>query len=384
MNYTEEYCQVRNSLLANKKGLSNLSEVKMSYLEGHFHSDFSVQLNASEEGNPHKIFSDSKVNMDTNTNFKYPVIRPENAEAKQKAIILLHGLNERSWDKYLPWAYSLAQQTGKSIILFPIAYHMNRSPESWKNPREMNAFVDKRSRDLPGLNTSSFLNVALSERLTDKPQRFFLSGYQAAHDILKLMDELKAGENPLFAENTEVDFFAYSIGVLLSQVLLLANPGNRFDTSRFFFFCGGSVLEGMQGESKYILDNKAFERLSGFYNSSLETESNNPGIFDDLLSETQLGQSFLNLTSFSRLNEWSQKFIKRIREQVQTICLKKDRIMPSGPIKRTMAGTNVLELDFPYPYSHELPFPLSISRNDTLIDKAFAQVFRRAGAFLCT
>jgi hypothetical protein len=354
----------------------------MHLLQFPYKSNFSIRLNGDLEEMKNSIFSDSQDAISKNTDFTLSILRPKNEVAKKNAIIFLHGLNERSWDKYMPWAYSLAEQTGKSVILFPIAYHMNRSPEEWNNPRQMTAYVDDRLKSVPGLHESSYLNVALSERITSQPQRFFLSGYQAAQDIINLMDDIKNGTHPLFEENTKIDFFAYSIGVLLSEVLLLANPGKRFSDSRFFFFCGGSVLEGMHGESKYILDNKAFNKLFSFYNKQLDEEFKKAGIFSDLLSQTNLGRAFINFTSFSRLNKISKKFIRKIKDQVYTVCLKNDKVMPPDQIKRTLAGTNVQELDFPYPYTHEVPFPLRCKKIDKVIDKAFADVFNQAGAFL--
>ena len=59
-----------------------------------------------------------------NTDFKYTVFAPKSNEKFSNAILLLHGLNERSWEKYLPWAEYLCKETGKPVILFPIAFHM--------------------------------------------------------------------------------------------------------------------------------------------------------------------------------------------------------------------------------------------------------------------
>jgi len=70
-----------------------------------------------------------------NKTFTYTVFAPSGKEKRDKAIILLHGLNERTWEKYLTWAEYLAQNTGKPVILFPIAFHMNRTPSRWCNQR---------------------------------------------------------------------------------------------------------------------------------------------------------------------------------------------------------------------------------------------------------
>src|ERR1700690_883407 len=79
-----------------------------------------------------------------NNSFYYPVFTPRNRESN-KVILLLHGLNERSWVKYLVWAYYLAQNTDSYIILFPISFHINRCPSSWKDPRAMIHFMKERN-----------------------------------------------------------------------------------------------------------------------------------------------------------------------------------------------------------------------------------------------
>ena len=78
-----------------------------------------------------------------NKRFYYPVFVPTKGQRK-KCIILLHGLNERSWEKYGCWAEELARLTGKPVLLFPLAFHMNRSPNDWYNPRVMRLYVKQR------------------------------------------------------------------------------------------------------------------------------------------------------------------------------------------------------------------------------------------------
>ena len=59
------------------------------------------------------------------------VVLPAGVERAGGAILLLHGLNERAWTKYHPWAVELARRTGRAVVLFPIAFHMQRAPASW-------------------------------------------------------------------------------------------------------------------------------------------------------------------------------------------------------------------------------------------------------------
>ena len=68
-----------------------------------------------------------------NKSFSYAIFTPSGRKKNNEAIILLHGLNERTWEKYLTWAEYLTHTTGKPVILFPIAFHMNRTPGLWAN-----------------------------------------------------------------------------------------------------------------------------------------------------------------------------------------------------------------------------------------------------------
>jgi len=40
-------------------------------------------------------------------------------------------------DQVSAWAYSLAELTGSYVIMFPSPFILNRSPDSWKDPRAM-------------------------------------------------------------------------------------------------------------------------------------------------------------------------------------------------------------------------------------------------------
>ncbi|MFN8135918.1 MAG: DUF6051 family protein [Bacteroidales bacterium] len=176
--------------------------------------------------------------------FRYPVFKPADTRKQRQAILLLHGLNERNWNKYLVWAHYLAIKTGRPVILFPIAFHMNRSPEAWSNPRVMSPVLLERRRRLGADPMSTFANVALSERLCEDPLRFYTSGQQSAADIVQLAGQLNRGEHPLFEKGTTIDIFAYSIGAFLSQILFLGNPSGLFTNARLFLFCGGAFFRG--------------------------------------------------------------------------------------------------------------------------------------------
>ena len=100
-------------------------------------------------------------NIQENKSFSYTIFTPKGSRKTNQAILLLHGLNERNWDKYLTWAEYLSLATGKAVILFPIAFHMNRTPGNWYNPRALMPWVARRKQEVEHLNNSTFVNVAL-------------------------------------------------------------------------------------------------------------------------------------------------------------------------------------------------------------------------------
>ncbi|MRR20771.1 hypothetical protein EG827_11350, partial [bacterium] len=173
------------------------------------------------------------------------------------AIIILHGLNERGWSKYIQWGTRLAAGTGRPVVLFPLAYHMNRSPRSWMDRHFMMPLVTARTALLPDTRLSTFVNVALSTRMTISPQRFMLSGYQTAVDLAALIQSVREGGIPGIAAGGQADIFAYSIGALVTQVMMLSDPSPLPDDSRIMLFCGGSTFGLMNGTSRLIMDSRA-------------------------------------------------------------------------------------------------------------------------------
>ena len=316
--------------------------------------DESMLRNPSESD----IFFDPELAEKCNEKFNYYIFVPDTERAGKECIVLLHGLNERNWDKYLPWAYSLAERTGISVVMFPIAYHMDRSPDQWKDPRVMMPYVKKRRMKIPRVSMTSVANVALCERLTAQPERLFFSGYQAAGDVMKLMDTITSGSHPVFEKGTTINFFSYSIGTFLTQIMMLANPGNRFDNSKFVFFCGGSAFDDIQGVSKYILDSKAYTTLKKYYNGSFEQELKNNPQWKDLFESGPIGESFRAMLSVKSLKYYGGNRFSGFSDRLMTMTLKHDKVIIPEKVKSALAGTKIEELDFDYGYLHENPFPV--------------------------
>ncbi|MFZ0280074.1 MAG: DUF6051 family protein [Bacteroidales bacterium] len=324
--------------------------------------------------------------INENMAFSYPVFVPAGNNSR-KVILLLHGLNERSWLKYLVWAYWLSQNNGSYVVLFPISFHINRSPGSWINPREMMDFLKERKENYTSVQMSSFANVALSNRLTNEPMRFFSSGHQTASDIVKLILQIRSGKHEVIPATESVNIFAYSIGAFLAQILMIGNPENLFTESRLFMLCGGSVFSRMQGTSKLIMDSLAFEKVYNFYLNDFEEEISRENHLFEYLRSSQLGMAFRSMIDFARFKGFRESILSRLKDQIRAITLAKDSVIPASGILKTLNGIrstrNAVEVwDFPFPYSHENPFPVFENAQKAEVDKSFTRLISEASLFL--
>jgi hypothetical protein len=318
-----------------------------------------------------------------NRSFIYPVFSPRNTRS-EKVVLLLHGLNEKSWAKYLTWSYFLADQLDCYVILFPISFHMNRSPDDWKNPRKMTAlrYIPDKGNDIV---KSSFVNAALSKRLEEDPCRFFFSGYRTLKDIVKLLTTIKNGEHEEIPKTSDFEIFAYSIGALLSQILIMGNPEGLFTQSKLFIFCGGSVFSRMNGTSKLIMDRYAFDSLYNYFLYKFEQNLtiNNP--LYEYLNFDLTGLSFRSMIDLSRLRQFREKTLLDLYERIHVVALARDKVIPAEAVTSTLdlkRYKKVEVLDPSYPYTHENPFPLLDDEAARNVDDFFNRVFEKAASFL--
>ena len=324
-----------------------------------------------------------------NRYFTYSIFSPPGNGKARGAIMLFHGLNEKNWDKYLVWAKTLTEKTGKAVILFPIAFHMNRAPRDWSDARTMNDLRFEREGLFPAVVGSSFANVAISTRLHILPQRFFWSGVQTFYDVIQLIREIRNDEHPVIAKDASIDFFAYSIGAFLMEVLMLDNPGGHFDSSRLFIFCGGPVFNRMSPVQKTILDSEANIALYSFFiehlDSYLKTDARLAHYFSPLHSE---GMVFKSMTDYNKMIGFREEKIRKISHRIMAVVLKQDKVVPYYEVLNTLQGAArdipvpVKILDFPFSYTHENPFPLR-DKYQQEVDRKFEEVFGMAAEFLC-
>lgn len=325
------------------------------------------------------LLQSSDTNILGNYSFRYPVFVPLGNKTFNKAILLLHGLNERSWSKYLTWAEYLSEKTETPVILFPIAYHMNRGEMDWSNPRKMTNTLNSRKEIYNGDRSISYANIALSNRLSEHPSRFYLSGRQTLFDVSQLFEEIKSGQNPMFKENTEINIFAYSIGAFLSQVALLSNHKNLFSNSRLFMFCGGSIFSSMFGVSRSILDKASFKKLREYYIYMFGNEPN------AIWKQDNIFTAFRRMISPDKFRSERETDFKNLTHRIRGVALSKDIVIPYHGVKEAMgeksAEASIKLKDFSFNYTHENPFPHNEKDTSTL-NKAFNDVFSSAAAFL--
>jgi hypothetical protein len=352
-----------------------------------FTEDLSVHKQPDAAQYPDVLKYDDR-DIPENREFRYSVFMPASHEKAKSAIFLFHGLNEKYWQKYLPWAEALVERTGRAVVLFPIALHMNRAPMVWTDSRLMHEVTIHRKTSSPSITNSTFANAAISARLQMVPQRFFWSGLQTFYDISKLIGTIRKGEHPLISSDARIDLFAYSIGSFLSEILMMSNTKNYFDDSKLFMFCGGPTLDRMSPNSKFILDSDATIAIYSYYTERLESElKRDPRLAHYFTGAHGSGKYFKALLSYRKEKEFRENRFRELHDRIAALALNKDGVAPPNEVLNTLTGDSrnipihVDVQDFPYPYNHVTPFP-SEEKYEMPVNECFQQVFNLASEFL--
>lgn len=339
------------------------SESEVSWESGHFEvlSPYGAMAPGAPQEGPaakaYEPFVEPDRFIGENRHVRCSIVRPMESRTGTdigRACVLLHGLNERSWDKYRNWAQAIADKANCAVVLFPIAFHMDRAPESWASFPLMRVLSKDRVARYPGLRKSSMANAALSERLDEAPDRFYRSGLMAALDLVDLVDRIRAGDVPGIASGADLGFFGYSIGAYLLQCMALADSGFAA-SGRRFLFCGGPYLSAMRPESKYIMDSRAHERLLDFWVYNLSEALRSDEELADLLDTTG-GRAYRAMVD--------PKYPQLDRRDLfsdgntRVAALSGDEVMPKDAIERFFSGTGVIPTFFDLPASctHIAPF----------------------------
>ncbi len=328
------------------------------------------------------------IEVTENINFSYHLLLPKGLKKVSKVVLLFHGFNEKTWDKYLPWAAKLADQLQCGVLLFPLAFHMQRAPMAWSDKRKMFQLSNLRKKQFPNVINSTLSNAAISVRMQSLPQRFIWSGLQTYYDVIQLLESLKGGENDLIDKDFTFDIFAYSIGGFLGEILLLSNYKNYFSNTKLCLFCSGPVFNRLSPVSKFILDSKANVALYSYLVEHFEAWLKKDEYLNHFMNGDQVeGKVFHAMLEFKRQREYRESLLKKFENQIYAIALKKDAVIPPFEIMNTLTGayhdinikTDVM--DFPFEYTHETPFPVQKDIVEE-VTEAFDAVFQKACAFL--
>ena len=316
-----------------------------------------------------------------NKHFTLSLFEPMGKDETDELIILFHGLNEKHWDKYLSWAYTLLKETGKSVLLFPIAFHMNRCPNQWGDPRSMNIVTSIRKKYSESITNSSFANAAISSRIQMRPQRFFWSGLQTFYDVVSFIGMLKDSKYQFINSYCKIDFFTYSIGSFLGEILMMTDAHNYFTNSKLFMFCGGPTLDRMAPNSKYILDSDATIAIYSFYNERLDAELKlDKRLNHYFSSDHPAGEYFKTMLTYQKNKAKREARFNDLSKRISAIALKKDEVTPPNEVLNTLQGDfhdipiDVKIFDFPYPYNHIEPFSEN-QKYENEVNEAFTSVF---------
>ncbi len=325
--------------------------------------------------------------IEENRCFNYHIVKPVQSKRTKNVIFLFHGFNEKDWSKYMPWAKTICERTGSSIVLFPIAFHMQRAPKNWSAKREMYLLSEKRKTRYPNIIHSTLSNVAISMRLHSMPQRFIWSGLQTYYDVIQLIEECKDGKHAYIDKDFKFDIFAYSIGGFLAQILKLTNHNSYFSDSKVCLFCSGAAFNRLSPVSKFILDSEANVALYSFLVEHFDKILQKDNVLNHYMHNDHLeGTIFHSMLDFQKGRAIREKLLKQYENQIYAITLKKDTVIPSFEVMNTLRGAyhdiniKIDELDFNREYTHENPFPVGTKMKQQ-IDEDFEEVFKRVGDF---
>jgi hypothetical protein len=265
---------------------------------------------------------------------------------------------------------------------------MDRAPAAWSNAREMMGVTTERRRLFPDAVATSFMNAALSHRVHFAPHRFLTSGLQSYFDVTELVRMIRIGDHELFREGTRVDFFGYSIGATLTELLLFADPAGLYADSRAFLFCGGSVLDRANPVSKAIMDDRAHAGLLAFFDRLVSNVKSalprGVELLKDGLWEVEVAKSLLFKDRLAALRE---KLARAASGRIAALGLAKDTVFPPDGLAESWTDANgallvdVETADPGYSYTHESPFPAETAHTDA-VSAFFDELFSKAAAHL--
>lgn len=388
-NYQEEHIDLGFGLCL--RNFDFHSRIRFKLPEDNNTEAYAIPAAVDAESNAegiHTLINKKDSEIDENLDFRYHMLMPEGEQKSADIVMMFHGFNEKYWYKYLPWAAHIVRKTGKAVVMFPIAFHMNRAPALWSEARAMNRASKTRKALHPALISSSLSNVAISTRLHNKPERFIWSGLESYHDVMDFVENVKQGKHPAIEADAGIDFCSYSIGTFLGEIIMMSNKNGYFSKSRYATFCGGPVFNRLSPVSKFILDSEANVNLYSYLVEHLTSHMKNTPELNELLSGSyEEGINFRSLLNYRDNLQYREEKFHALESRFYAIALEQDMVVPPYEVLNTLRGSRqninirVDVLDFPYAYRHEDPFPAN-AKIAGQVDACFQQTFNKISEFL--
>ena len=272
-----------------------------------------------------------------NLEFRYPLIRPHAPSGDQTRsrhlVILLHGLNERSYSKYLPWAYQLCRSMNAAVAMFPLSFHVDRVEPNWG--RQIKQHEARRQAVARNENVHGF-NSVLSERLDTHPERFFWGGLQSYGDVVQLVAQIRAGQHRYVDPSAQIDLLGYSAGGYLSLGLMLGDHAGLFKESRAVLFGAGAVLRSTHLSTRLIMDMACEISLMKLYvrfTQRLATPR-----LAHWLGDHEEGRWFRALFGEEGERASLEARLKEIAPRLLAIANSNDEVIPAHAVLNTMQG----------------------------------------------
>jgi len=318
-----------------------------------------------------------------NLRFRYPLLRTARTSAARRChhlVLLFHGLNERSFTKYVPWAYQLWRATGAAIALYPLSFHIRRVAPRWG--AQVKSFVLTRQAIAGNENVHAF-NAVISDRLGNHPERFFWGAVQSYREILDLVRVIRAGQHPHFVSSTQIDLVGYSAGGYLALGLLLVDEGGLFAHSKAVIFESGAAFRDTNLSSRLIIDFAAETALMKHFVRHSDKYAN-PRLRHWLADHPE-GRWFRALCGASDERRALDARLRALAPRLLAVCNLNDQVIPPGGVfnllqgLRRDTGVRVEEMELGV---HEHPFNcVSYEERDRRFVTEFLDVDRFGAEF---
>ena len=105
-----------------------------------------------------------------------------------------------------------------------------------------------------------------------------------------------------------------------------------------------------------------------------------------LYEEDFMEKAFKAMIRPEVMKNYRESFFERIQDRLRIVTLKKDTVMPTQGVIEALGpkcvDTILEELDFPYEYSHQNPFPTNTGATPEMLYQSFTGIFNRVANFL--